>query len=60
MRQIRGIIEAWLKRERTMLDLCALGLLAIAAKAYGWLAVGGILAVLLLAALTDGEWFKRR
>lgn len=43
-----------------MLDLCALGLLAITAKAYGAWAVGGILAVLLLAALTDGDWFRRR
>lgn len=60
MRQLRAIIEAWLKQERTMLDLCALGLLAIAAKAYGELAVVGIIAVLLLAALTDGDWFKRR
>lgn len=43
-----------------MLDLYALGLLAVAAKAYGWLAVAGIVTVLLLASLTDGDWFKRR
>lgn len=72
MRELRGVVGAWLKRRsRSRSDLYVLSVVSFAAMGRRAVGAGGggkrvareivraILAVLLLASLEQGGWFKR-
>jgi hypothetical protein len=61
MRPIESLTEAWLQRRGSSTrDLYALGILGITVKGHRAFVVPGIIGVLLLASLKEGEWFKQR
>lgn len=61
MGKTNSLVEGWFERQgRSTRDLYALGLLAIAKRGDRAVVVPGIIGVLLLAALTESGWFKKR